>query len=168
MELGGTDALVGGLRVADAGGGLQHELDTQDAGSHRKSGVGGHDLHFLTEEVVDILERAVSQIEGMTTEAVAVCEQDPGCLRRADLDAGGDFERAAPDVDRDRFGHLDGVRIVDKPVSGPGDPRSGGVDDGVRAAVIQRQRFVLTGFDVPQHLEFLDQVRMLRTEIVAL
>ena len=59
-------------RLADALRGFQEELDPQDTGSVRKFEFGRQDLFLLTEEVVDVLQRAVSDVEGMAAKAMAV------------------------------------------------------------------------------------------------
>jgi hypothetical protein len=95
-------------------------------------------------------------------------EDHPTCVGVLDVDVGGDLERAPADVDSDRLGDFQGVRVIDVPVAGRSHLRPWGRQDRDCGAVIQRQAEVLASLDVPQCLQLLDQLRVLVGQVVDL
>lgn len=99
---------------------------------------------------------------------VAAGEQNAARFGGVDVDLGGDLERPAAHVDRDRFGHLECVGVVDVAVPRRAHlrPRRGQYLD--RCAVLQRQTEVLTGLEESQIDQLLEQPRVFVREVVHL
>src|SRR5215212_380432 len=79
--------------------------------------VGGDLLDALAEPVVDIVEPAVLEVEGVASASAAVREERTVRVGGLDGHARGDRERSSSYVHRDRLWHVGGVRVVNVAVA---------------------------------------------------
>jgi len=104
------------------------ELGGQDVGPDPDR-VRRHDaLDPLAEPVVHVVQSPVPEVQAVPARDAAVREQDAVRLGLVDRHARGDRERPAPDVDRDRLGHVGAVG-VDAAVARRARLRPRGADD---------------------------------------
>ena len=123
---------------------------------------GFDDLLDHADPVVDVLQLAVFDVEGMAAESGAVREQHAGRLCGGDGDLDCDGVGAVAEVRCDRFGDLGAAGVVDVALAWVG-----------RSAVVRWRgsprrrgspaagRLILTSLGTPQRDEFLQLVRVL-------
>ena len=119
------------------------------------------DLDALADEVVDVLQRAAADVEGVAAEARSLREDHAAGLRRLDLALGGDRVGAVADVRGHRLRDLGSAGVVGVARPRLRELRSLCAEDLDRAARLERQRLMRARLGPPERDQLLQLVRML-------